>query len=92
MANYELLNNVENLVELENAIDALKAEAEEIRNSIKSEMEVRGLEEMEVGNRVVRYTSVLSTRFDTRNFKLKMGEELYKAFTKEVASKRVSIA
>ena len=92
MANYELLNNVENLVELENAIDALKAEAEEIRNSIKSEMEVRGLEEMEVGNRVVRYTSVLTSRFDTRAFKLKMGEDIYKAFTKEVASKRFSIA
>ena len=92
MANYELLNNVENLVELENAIDALKAEAEEIRNSIKSEMEVRGLEEMEVGNRVVRYTSVLTSRFDTRAFKLKMGEDIYKAFTKEVASKRFSSA
>ena len=92
MANNELQTNVENLVELENAIEAMKAEAEEIRNAIKNEMEVRGVDEMEVGNRVVRYTSVLSTRFDTRTFKLKMGEELYKAFTKEVASKRFSIA
>ena len=55
-------------------------------------MEVRGVEEMEVGNRVVRYTSVLTSRFDTRAFKLKMGEDIYKAFTKEVASKRFSIA
>lgn len=92
MANFELQINLENLIELENEIEALKASAEEIRDSIKSEMDARGVDEMEVGNRIVKYTSVLTSRFDTKAFKEKMGAELYKAFTKEVASKRFSIA
>ena len=87
MANFELLANVENLVELE----ALKAEAEEIRNGIKGEMNARAVEELQIGSHVVRFTSVLSTRFDTKRFKETFGDELYKAYTKEVASKRFSI-
>ena len=92
MANNEMMKRIEELISYEAMIEELKAEAEEIRNSIKSEMDARGVDEMTVGNRVVKYTSVLSSRFDTKAFKEKMGEELYKAFTKEVASKRFSIS
>lgn len=73
-------------------IEELKAEAEEIRNNIKGEMNARDTEELEIGSHIVRFTSVLSTRFDTKRFKEVFGEELYKAYTKEVASKRFSIA
>lgn len=48
-------------------------------------------EELEAGKYIVRWTSVLSNRFDTTAFK-KVMPELYKAYTKQVSSRRFSIA
>ena len=48
-------------------------------------------EELIAGSYIVRWTSVLSNRFDTTNFK-KMYGELYKAFTKQSASRRFTIS
>ena len=92
MANNEMMKRIEELISYEAMIEELKAEAEEIRNSIKDEMDQRDIEELEIGSHIVRFTSVLSTRFDTKRFKEVFGEEMYKAYTKEVASKRFSIA
>ncbi len=92
MATNEMLNKVETLIEYEAAIEELKAEAEEIRNIIKEEMNARNTEELEIGTHIVRFTSVLTSRFDTKAFKEKMGEDIYNAFTKQISSKRFSIA
>lgn len=92
MATNEMITKVETLIEYEAMIEELKAEAEEIRNEIKGEMDARGTEEMTLGSHIVRFTKVVSSRFDTKSFKDKMGAELYKAFTKEVSSRRFSIA
>ena len=92
MSDNTMLKNVESLIEYEAIIEELKAEAEAIRNIIKEEMNARDTEELTIGSHIVRFTSVLTTRFDTKTFKEKMGEDVYKAFTKEVASKRFSIA
>ena len=54
-------------------------------------MVAQDTEELEVGEHIIRYTSVLSNRFDTTNFKKAYGE-IYKKFTKQVASRRFSIA
>ena len=92
MAKNELLKKIELLNEYEAMLEELKAEADEIRNDIKAEMEARNVEEMEVDQYIVRFRSVLSTRFDTKRFKETKGEDVYNAFTKQVASKRFSIA
>lgn len=92
MANNELLKKVELLAEYEAAIEELKAEADELKNSIKEEMDARGTEELQIGHFIVRFTSVVSSRFDTKRFKEKFGADVYKAFTKEVKSRRFSIA
>ena len=92
MAKNELLAKIEELNEYEAMIDELKAEAEAIKDTIKKEMEDREVEELKVGQFIVRFTSILTTRFDTKSFKEKMGEDVYKAFTKEVESRRFSIA
>ena len=68
-----------------------KAEAEAIRDSIKAEMMERDTEEMTAGKYIVRWTSVLSNRFDTTAFKKAHGE-LYKEYTKQSASRRFSIS
>ncbi len=92
MANNDLLKKIESLIEYEAMIEELKAEAEEIRNEVKAEMASRDTEELEIGSHIVRYTSVLSSRFDTKRFKEELGESLYKAYCKEVASRRFTIA
>ena len=91
MANNELLNKIEALNEWEALMEEARAEADAIRDSIKQEMMERDTEELECGQYIIRYTSVLSNRFDTTAFKKTYGD-LYKAFTKQTASKRFSIS
>ena len=91
MANNELLNKIEALNEWEALMEEARAEAEAIRDSIKQEMMERDTEELECGQYIIRWTPVLSNRFDTTAFK-KLYGDLYKAFTKQTASKRFSIA
>lgn len=92
MTQITLTHRIEELLELEETIDAMKAEAETIRNIIKDEMSFRGVDEIAVDDYVVRWVDVLSSRFDTKRFKTEMGEKLYKEYTKEVSSKRFSIS
>ena len=92
MANNDLMMKVEQLNELEEMMDELNKAANAIRESIKAEMDARNVEELNLGKFIVRWTSVLSTRFDTKRFKQVFGEELYKAYTKEVASRRFSVS
>ena len=90
MMNNELISKIEALNEWERLLNEAKAEADAIRDSIKEEMLNQGTEELVVGKYIVRWTSVLSNRFDTTNFK-KEHNDLYKAYTKSVESKRFSI-
>ena len=91
MSKIELLAKIELLNKYEAMMDEIKAEADNIRNSIKAEMEAREVEELIAGQYIVRWTSVLSNRFDSTAFK-KVLPELYQAYTKQVASRRFSIS
>ena len=91
MANNELLNKIEALNEWEALMEEARAEAEAIRDSIKQEMMERETEELTAGQYIIRWTPVLSNRFDSTAFK-KMYGDLYKAFTKQTASRRFSIS
>ena len=91
MSIMEITTKIENLRELEALIEEAKAEAEVLRDEIKSEMLNRNTEELTAGQYIVRWTSVLSNRFDTTAFK-KVLPELYKAYTKQVSSRRFSIS
>ena len=92
MSRNELIAKIEALNEWERLMEEAKTEADTIRDSIKSEMEERGVEELQAGSYIVRWTSVLTARFDTKSFKEKFGEDVYKAFTKQVTSRRFSIS
>jgi predicted phage-related endonuclease len=87
----ELLAKIELLNKYEAMMEEIKAEADRVRNSIKAEMEAREVEELIAGQYIIRWTSVLSQRFDTTGFK-KTHADLYKEFTKQIASRRFSIA
>ena len=91
MSTIEITSKIEALKDLEALIEEAKAEAETLRDEIKTEMLNRNTEEMEAGQYIVRWTSVLSLRFDTTSFKKVYGG-LYKEYTKQTASRRFSIA
>ena len=91
MSKIELYYLIEALREWESVMEEAKAEADALRDQIKEEMVAQGTEELEVGNYIIRYTSVLSNRFDTTAFK-REHNDLYKQFTKQTASRRFSIA
>ena len=67
MSKFELLAKIELLNKYEAMIEEMKGEADSIRNSIKAEMEAREVEELIAGQYIVRYTSVLSNRFQEGN-------------------------
>ena len=91
MSTIEITSKIEALKELEALIEEAKAEAEALRDEIKTEMLNRNTEEMEAGQYIVRWTPVLSQRFDSTAFK-KVMPDIYKSFTKQVSSRRFSIA
>lgn len=91
MSKIELLAKIELLNKYEAMVEEMKAQADTIRNEIKAEMEAHDLEEMVAGQYIIRYTSVLSNRFDSTAFK-KVMPEIYKAYTKQVSSRRFTIS
>ena len=91
MSRNELIAKIEALNEWEAVIEEAKAEAESIRDSIKAEMEARDTEELTAGKYIVRWTLVLSNRFDTTAFKKAYGD-LYRAYTRQSQSRRFSIS
>lgn len=93
MSKYE----IESLIETMNNYDDLaskakaKAKADAIRNTLKGEMLRLGAEELTAGAYILRYTSVVSNRFDSATFK-RLYADLYKDFTKPVSSRRFSVS
>lgn len=91
MSKNELIAKIEALNEWETLVEEAKAEADALRDSIKQEMAEREIEELVAGAYIVRWSSVLTNRFDTTAFKKQFGD-LYKAYTKQISSRRFSIS
>lgn len=91
MSKNELVSRIESLREWENILEEAQQEVEALKDSLKAELTERGVEELEAGQYIIRYTNVLSNRFDSSAFK-KIYGDLYKAFTKQISSKRFSVA
>ena len=87
MSTTELTAQIESLRALEELIEEAKAEADVLRDAIKAEMLKRDTEELTAGQYIVRWTSVL----DSTAFK-KVMPDVYKAYTKQVASRRFTIS
>ncbi len=91
MTRNEIITKIEALNEWEALMEEAKAEVEALRDSIKAEMLERDTEELTAGQYIVRWTSILSNRFDTTSFKKQFGD-FYKSFTKQTSSRRFSIS
>ena len=91
MSTNEMIKKAEYLQELEGFMEEIKAEADSIRDAIKAEMMERDTEELAAGQYIVRWTSIISNRFDSTSFKKAYGD-LYKSFTKQSTSRRFTIS
>ena len=91
MSQNEMISKIEQLREWETLLEEAQSEVEALRDSIKAEMLEQGTEEMQVGAYIIRWTSVLSNRFDSTSFKKHYGD-LYKAFLKQSSSRRFTIS
>ena len=91
MSSVEIISKIEALKEWEALAEEAAAEIESLKDCIKREMENRGVEEIEAGQYIARFTTVLSNRFDTTSFKREHGE-MYKMYTKQSTSRRFSVS
>lgn len=90
MSTVDIVSKIEQLKELEALIREAEAEVEQLKDEIKAEMYMRNTEEMNAGRYIVRWTSVISNRFDSKALKKEM-EELYNRYVKQTESRRFSI-
>ena len=91
MSKNELITMIETMNNYDELAAKVKAKADAIRDEIKEEMERQAVEELICGQYIVRYTNVLSNRFDSTTFK-RLYADLYKDFTKQVSSRRFSVS
>lgn len=91
MSKHELISMIETMNNYDDLAVKAKAKADAIREAIKAEMVQRDVEELTVGAYIIRYTSVISNRFDSTTFK-RLYADLYKDFTKPVSSRRFSVS
>lgn len=95
----EAPSKAENLVTTKEATDLthkvyqykeLKSQMEAIKGTLVAEMEEQNTQEMTVDIFTIHYTPVVSTKFNSKEFK-KFYEDLYKQFTFESKYKRFEI-
>ena len=90
MSSLEIISKIETLKEWEALAAEAAAEIESLKDAIKREMDGRGVEELEAGQYIARFTTVLSNRFDTTTFKREHAA-MYQQYTKQTTSRRFSI-
>ena len=91
MSKNEMLTKIEMLNHYEAMAAEFKKQADTIRDEIKAEMLSQNTETLIVDRYIIRWTDVLSQRFDSTSFK-RVCPELYQVYVKQVASRRFSIS
>ena len=91
MSKHEMTALIETMNNYDELAAKVKAKADAIRETIKAEMDRQDVEELVCGPYIIRYTSVISNRFDSTGFKRLYGD-LYRDFTKPVSSRRFTVS
>ena len=90
MSSIEIISKIETLKEWEALAAEASAEIEALKDAIKHEMDNRGVEELEAGQYIARFTTVVSNRLDTTALKCE-NNALYQRYIKQPSSRRFSI-
>ena len=91
MSTIEIISKLEELKEYEAIAAEAAAVCDSIKDEIKRHMDALGVSELTAGTSIIRYTEVLSNRFDSTAFKRVM-PDVYKAYTKQVTTRRFTIS
>lgn len=86
----DLTHKVYQYKELQKKMEELKSQMDTIKGALVAEMEEQNTQEMTVDIFIIHYTPVVSTKFNSKEFK-KLYEDLYKQFTFESKYKRFEI-
>lgn len=91
MSKNEMISMIETMNNYDELAAKVKAKADAIRDALKQEMLRLNTEELAAGAYILRYTSIVSNRFDSTTFK-RLYADLYKDFTKPVSSRRFTVS
>ena len=91
MSKNEIISLIETMNNYDDLAAKAKAKADAIRDALKEEMLRLDTEELAAGAYILRYTNVISNRFDSTMFK-RLYSDLYKDFTKQVSSRRFTVS
>lgn len=91
MSKHEMTALIETMNNYDELAAKVRAKADAIREAIKAEMDRLAVEELVCGPYIIRYTNVISNRFDSTGFK-RLYADLYKDFTKPVSSRRFTVS
>lgn len=91
MSSIEIASMIAELREWEELAKEAEAKAEALKEAIKAEMLKQNTEELVADKYIVRWTFVLSNRFDSTAFK-KVMPDVYKEYTKQVSSRKFTIS
>lgn len=90
MTERTLQNRIKKLKELEQQQKELEQQIEKVKAEIKADMEEKGVEQQTAGAFLIRWTTVISSRFDSKTFQ-KEHSNLYKQYLRQSESRRFSI-
>jgi predicted phage-related endonuclease len=90
MGRKALENRINKLKELEQQKKAIENEMDSLKAEIKADMEHKGVEEIRTDNFIVRFTRVITNRFDGKRFE-QDHKKLYEQYIKQTESRRFSI-
>ena len=86
-----IVNRVRKLKELEAQQKKIEEQIDALKAEIKADMQRKDLEEQKAGDYMVRFTTVISNRFDGKAFKADHAK-LYDQYMRTTESRRFSIA
>ena len=91
MSMNEMESKIRELRQLQALIDEASAEAEAIKDTIKSSMTAQGTDELRAGEYKVTWKAVTSSRLDSKALKAAL-PDVVERFTKTTTSRRFCVA
>ena len=91
MTKKELEKKVAEYKEFKAMLREAQAEVDRLEEELKKELAKKKVDELAVGDSVVRYTPFVQKRFDSKGFKV-ANPDVYEQFVREVEGRRFSVA
>lgn len=91
MGNKAISNRVNKILALQAMIQDLNDEIDAIKDEIKNDMTIKGVDEINDGSHVIKYKDVTSTRLDSKALKDAL-PDVYSLYARPTTSKRFTIA